>query len=112
MHHSVVITGSNGFVGRNVGRYLSRNGFQTISLVRKGKSANFGKTITSKTLAENNLASKIRDSDVLLHFIGQGRQTVDSDYEQVNVDLTKNAVALCKKAKIKKIIYISGLGVD
>jgi len=30
----------------------------------------------------------------------------------VNVSLARNAVALCKKAKIKKIIYISGLGVD
>ena len=48
----------------------------------------------------------------MLHFIGQGRQTVDSDYDTVNVTLAKNAVALCKKAKIKKIIYISGLGVD
>src|SRR4029077_16073384 len=59
-----------------------------------------------------NLASKIKGSDAFLHFIGQGRQTVDSDYDAVNVSLARNAVALCKKAKIKKIIYISGLGVD
>ena len=79
--------------------------------MRKGKkTVNFGKTITSKTLSENNLVSKIKGADALLHFIGQGRQTVDSDYEQVNVGLTKNVITLCKKAKIKKIIYISGLG--
>lgn len=112
MHQSVVITGANGFVGRNVGMFLSKNGFQTISLVRKGKTVNFGKAMTSETLSENSLVSKIRGADVLLHFIGQGRQTVDSDYEKVNVGLTRNAVSLCKKAKIKKIIYISGLGVD
>jgi nucleoside-diphosphate-sugar epimerase len=112
MHRSVVITGANGFVGRNVGMFLSKNGFQTISLVRKGKTVNFGKTITSETFSETSLVSKIRDDDALLHFIGQGRQTVDSDYEKVNVGLTKNVIALCKRAKIKKIIYISGLGVD
>jgi uncharacterized protein YbjT (DUF2867 family) len=112
MHRTVVITGANGFVGRNVGMFLSKNGFQTISLVRKGKTVNFGKTIPSETLSETSLVSKIRDADALLHFIGQGRQTVDSDYEKVNVGLTKNVIALCKKAKIKKIIYISGLGVD
>ena len=112
MNPSVVISGANGFVGRNVGMFLSKNGFQTISLVRKGKTVNFGKTVTSQTLSENNLVSKIRGSDVLLHFIGQGIQTVDSDYGTVNVGLARNAVALCKKAKIKKIIYISGLGVD
>ncbi|MHB8602942.1 MAG: SDR family oxidoreductase [Nitrosotalea sp.] len=112
MHRLVIITGANGFVGRNVGMFLSKNGFQTISLVRMGKTVNFGKTITSETLAENSLVSKIRGADALLHFIGQGMQSVISDYDTVNVGLTKNAIALCKKAKIKKIIYISGLGVD
>src|SRR5574340_1216221 len=112
MCSSVVITGASGFVGRNVGMFLSKNGFQTTSLVRKGKTVNFGKTIATADLSENSLASKIKGSDAFLHFIGQGRQTVDSDYGTVNVSLAKNAVALCKKAKIKKIIYISGLGVD
>src|SRR5574340_659204 len=112
MCSSVVITGASGFVGRNVGMFLSKNGFQTTSLVRKGKTVNFGKTIATADLSENSLASKIKGSDALLHFIGQGRQTVDSDYGTVNVSLAKNAVALCKKAKIKKIVYISGLGVD
>ena len=111
---SVVITGANGFVGHNVGEVLSKNGFQIIGIVRKGKekTVNFGRAISSETLSESNLVSKIKGSSALLHFIGQGRQTVDSDYEQVNVSLTKNVVELCKKAKIKKIIYISGLGVD
>ena len=112
MHQSVVITGANGFVGRNVGMFLSKNGFQTISIVRKGKTVNFGKTITTKTFSEKSLVSKIHSSDALLHFIGQGMQTIDSDYGTVNVGLAKNVIALCKKAKIKKIIYISGLGVD
>ncbi|HEU5221566.1 MAG TPA: NAD(P)H-binding protein [Candidatus Nitrosotalea sp.] len=112
MSPTVVISGANGFVGRNVGMFLSKNGFQTTSLVRKGKTVNFGNTITTENLSENNLASRIQGSDAFLHFIGQGRQTVDSDYYAVNVSLARNAVALCKKAKIKKIIYISGLGVD
>lgn len=111
MGQSVVITGANGFVGRNVGAFLSSNGFSTIGLVRKGKTMPFGKTITTGTLSEPSLVSKIRGSDSMLHFIGQGKQTVDADYGSINVSLTKNAVALCKKAKIKKIIYISGLGV-
>lgn len=112
MNTSVVISGANGFVGRNVGLFFSKSGFQTINLVRKGKTVNFGKKITTENLSENNLASKIKGADAFLHFIGQGQQTVDSDYDTVNVSLARNAVALCKKAKIKKIIYISGLGVD
>jgi len=112
MNSSVVISGANGFVGRNVGMFLSKNGFQTTSLVRKGRTVNFGNIITTANLSENNLASRIQGADAFLHFIGQGRQAVDSDYDTVNVSLARNAVTLCKKAKIKKIIYISGLGVD
>ena len=111
---SIVITGANGFVGKNVSEYLSKNGFKIIGIVRKGKEKSicFGKCIISENLSERNLVSKIKGASALLHFIGQGKQTMDSDYEQVNVSLTKNVIKLCKKAKIKKIIYISGLGVD
>jgi len=111
---SVVITGANGFVGKNVSKHLSKNGFKIIGIVRKGKkkSVYLGECIVSENLSERNLASKIKGSSTLLHFIGQGKQTIDSDYEHVNVSLTKNVIKLCKKTKIKKIIYISGLGVD
>ena len=108
---NIVITGANGFVGRNVGNILSRNGFRITGIVRKGHIT-FGRTILSKDLSENNLAQKIRGSRVLLHFIGKGEQTVESDYQKTNVSLTRNAILLCKKSGIKKIIYISGLGVD
>jgi len=101
---SVVITGANGFVGKNVGKFLSKNGFHVIGLVRKGKekSIDFARVISYETLSENNLVSKIKGSSALLHFIGQGRQTVDSDYENVNVSRTTNVIKLCKKAKLKK----------
>jgi len=111
MDRSVIVTGANGFVGKNISQFLLQNGFSVTGIVRKGR-VNFGRTIISRDLLEHGLEHKIQGSDVLLHFIGRGKQTIESDYEKVNVDLTKNAILLCKKAKIKKIIYISGLGVD
>ena len=112
--NQVVITGANGFVGRNVGKFLSKNGFNIIPIVRKNRkrSITFGKAIVSKNLLEDHLLSEIKNSGALLHFIGQGRQTVDSEYEKINVDTTRNVIQLCRKASIKKIVYISGLGVD
>ncbi|MEK6945088.1 MAG: NAD(P)H-binding protein, partial [Thermoproteota archaeon] len=47
-----------------------------------------------------------------IHLIGTGKQNTTTDYEYVNVGLTKNAIALCRKARIKKFIFISGLGVS
>jgi NADH dehydrogenase len=110
----IAITGASGFVGINAGKILAKKGISIIGVVREDKKSliNFGAALTSEDLSENYLASRLRGCSVLLHFIGKGKQTVDSDYHKVNVGLTKNAINLCKKAKIKKIIYISGLGVS
>lgn len=111
---TIAISGANGFVGKNIGRFLAKNGFEVVSLVRKGrkKSVDFGRAVVSENLAESSIVGSIKGSVAFLHFIGKGRQTADSSYDTVNVNLTRNAVALCKKAGIKKIIYLSGLGVD
>lgn len=111
MNGSIVITGANGFVGKNVGKILSKNGFQVTGIVRKEKIL-FGRTVTSKDLSEKKLIRMIKGADALLHFIGKGEQSVEYGYQKTNVCLTKNAIALCKKTGIRKIIYISGLGVD
>jgi len=107
------MTGANGFVGRNVRKLFEKQGIEVIGIVRKDNapSITFGTTIISHDLSEKYLASRLKGCSVLLHLIGRGKQTIDSDYEKINVCLTKNAVNLCKKAGIKKIIYISGLGV-
>lgn len=112
--NKIVISGANGFVGKNVGRFLTKNGFEIVPLVRKGKkkAVDFGQAIISQDLTEDALVDSVKGSVAFLHFIGKGRQTTDSDYYTVNVSLTRNVVALCKKAGIKKIIYLSGLGVD
>lgn len=110
---TIAITGANGFVGRNVGKIFAKKGIKVIGIVRKNKksSITFGTPLISADLSEKHLISRLKGCYALLHLIGQGRQTVDSDYERVNVGLTKNAVRVCKKVGIKKIIYISGFGV-
>lgn len=50
--------------------------------------------------------------DALVHLIGTGAQTISNNYESVNVGQTQKIINLCKKSKIKKIVYISGLGVS
>ncbi|HSD04689.1 MAG TPA: NAD-dependent epimerase/dehydratase family protein, partial [Nitrosopumilaceae archaeon] len=110
---TIAITGANGFVGRNIGKIFAKKGIKIIGIIRKNKksSITFGIPVISDDLSEKYLISRLKGCSALLHLIGQGRQTVDSDYEKVNVGLTKNAIRLCKKAGIKKIIYISGFGV-
>jgi NADH dehydrogenase len=109
----IAITGPNGFVGTNLRRFLNSQKIQMISLGRKKyKPYKFEKIIQFSNLEQKELAEKLKDADALVHLIGTGTQTFDVDYQYVNVELTKKILKLCKKAKIKKIVYISGLGVS
>lgn len=109
----VVVTGANGFVARNVRKYLSDNNIKLISISRKDfkKFKNETKIIT-KNYDEKTILPKLKNSYALIHLIGIGKQTIDNDYNLINVELTKKIINLCKKAKIKKIVYTSGLGVS
>ncbi len=109
----VVVTGASGFVATNLRKYLSDNNVKLISISRKDfkKYKNETKIIT-KNYDDKILFSLANNSDALIHLVGIGKQTIDSDYNLVNTEFTKKIVYLCKKSKIKKIIYTSGLGVS
>ena len=109
----VVVTGANGFVGKNVRKFLYKNKVRVLGISRK----NFAKYSTetkaqSKNLLEQRLQKKLKNYDALVHLIGIGVESSGSTFEEINVNLTKNTIKLCKKSGIKKIIYISGLGVS
>jgi NADH dehydrogenase len=108
----IAIAGANGFVGTNLRRFLSKNKIHVISLTRKKqKNFRFEKNLVFSDLASKTLIARLRGCDALIHLIGTGMQTMDADYESVNVEQTRKLVDLCKKSKIKKLVYLSGLGV-
>ena len=110
----VAVTGANGFVGKNLRNFLYKNKINVLGISRKNfrKHASEAK-ITSTNLLEPKLQTKLKNYDVLVHLIGIGRpQSSSSAFEEINLNLTKNAIKACKKAGIKKIIFISGLGVS
>ena len=109
----VTVTGANGFVAKNLRKYLSKHNIDLISISRSNfKEYDNEVKIISKSYDEKIIINKIKNSDVLIHLVGLGKQSVDIDYEMINVEFTKHIVNLAKKAKIKKIIYNSGLGVS
>ena len=109
----IVITGANGFVAKNLRKYLSEKNVNLISISRRNfKQFKNEKKIISKNYQGKSLLTKIKNSDALIHLVGIGRQSTKTDYELINVKLTQNIINLSKKAKIKKLIYTSGLGVS
>jgi NADH dehydrogenase len=108
---TISITGANGFVAKNLRNFLSKNHIKVIAIARKTFQKHHTETaVYSKTLLEKGLQNKLRNCDALVHLIGIGKQSSKYNFEG-NVDLTKNMIKTCKKSGIKKIIYISGLGV-
>ena len=110
---AVAVTGANSFVGKSLRKFLYKNKVNVLGISRK----NFAKYSTetkvqSKNLQEHQLQKKMKNYDVLVHLIGIGRETPKSTFEEINVNLTKNVIKTCKNTGIKKIIYISGLGVS
>lgn len=106
---TIAISGSTGFIGTNFRKFLTTQNIPTICLSRKKqKCSKLEKNIVFSDL---NNVSKL-NCNALVHLIGTGTQTKDADYELVNVEQTQKIISLCKKSNIKKIVYISGLGVN
>lgn len=109
----IAITGANGFVARNLRKLFSDKNISIVSIARKNFKTYKNETkIITKDYSEKNISSKLENCNAMIHLVGTGEQTVDSSYFSTNVALTRDIIKLCKKFKISKIIFNSGLGVS
>lgn len=108
-----MITGARGFVAKNLRRFLLSQGFQVVGISRKNyPSSKLETKIISEVYDEKKILSVVRNSNCIIHLAGIGKETVTDDFKKTNLDLTKKIIHIAKKAKIRKIIYLSGLGVS
>jgi len=108
----IVITGANGFIARNLRRFLNEKKIATICIARRNFRNYKSEIKIISTEFSHIPISKLKNSNSLIHLIGIGKETPENSYQSANIELTKKIIILCKKAKIKKIIYNSGLGVS
>ena len=109
----IVVTGASGFIAKNLRKYLSEKNIDLISISRNDfKKFKSESRIISKDYDEKKLLQLIKNSDALIHLVGIGQQSVNSDYNMINTEFTQHIVNLSKKANIQKIVYLSGLGVS
>ena len=109
----IIVAGASGFVGKNLRNFLYEKKLNALAISRKNfhKHPSEIKIITTN-LSDPKLQSKLKNYDALINLIGIGRQTPKSTFEEINLNLTKDVIKTCKNAGIKKIIFISGLGVS
>lgn len=111
--HKIAISGANGFVAKNIRKFLFKKNIPTICFARSNfQSYKNEQKIVINDYSEKNILSNLKDCSCFIHLVGIGRQKNNSNYIFTNVDLTKKLVTLCKKAGITKFIFNSGLGVS
>ena len=109
----IVVTGANGFIAKHLRKYLSEENIELISISRNDfKNFKCETKIITSNYEQKNILKIIQNADALIHLVGIGKQSVNVDYDMINTNLTKRIVNLSKTSRIKKIIFLSGLGVS
>jgi len=111
----VAITGSSGYIGFNITKTAINWGMNVVPIVRSEKSA--GRIgilgITPKIVTEFEIdvfKSVFEDCDAVIHLIAKSDSYQDS-YEKINLGSLKVVAQASFENGIKRIIFISGLGV-
>jgi uncharacterized protein YbjT (DUF2867 family) len=115
----VLVTGATGYIGRHLVARLVAQGERPRCLVRNiSRAANIlpaGKIefVKGDTTSPATLETAVQGIDTIVHtaFItADHKQSAGNQYEATNVQGTANLVEAAKKAGVKRIIVLSGLG--
>lgn len=111
-NYKIFITGSSGFVGKNLLGYFKQDQYQFKCLLRE--EATIGKNDSNKQLTWRNLSvTDLDDINVVIHLAGKAhdlKNTSDpSAYFTVNTELTKQLFDVFLAGKAKDFIYFSSV---
>ena len=97
---NIVITGGNGFIGKNLKISLLERGFSSIKLV-------------TRATTPEEFKSAVDDADLIYHLAGEMRASQDIDFIEGNVHLTKELCAyVADSARPIKIIFTSSISAE
>lgn len=92
----VLVTGSDGFIGKNMCVRLRQNGYEVFEFNR----------FCDLTILKN----QIIEADYIVHLAGANRPQDIKEFENVNVSLTKDIISLIKESKkVIPIIFSSSI---
>ena len=93
---NILITGSNGFLGKSLIKYLKKN---TIHIIHE----------FSKDDKLSDLEKLISKIDIVFHFAGVNQTSDKINFEKINVGLTKKICKIIRKNPNTKLFYASSI---
>jgi UDP-2-acetamido-2,6-beta-L-arabino-hexul-4-ose reductase len=90
----VLITGSNGFIGKNL-------------LVSLGESSEYDVSCFNRGDRLDLLTELVNKADVIIHLAGENRPKNDSDFKKVNSQLTKKLCSVVKLSGRKPLVILA-----
>ena len=111
----ILITGSTGFVGRNIVKRAREKGLKLKCLVRSPERARsvLGDNIEfaqGDVLNSNSLDKAMDSVEAIIHLVGIIVETKGASFENVHYHGTVNVVEAAKKAGVKRYLHMSALG--
>lgn len=110
----IILTGSEGFLGRHVATHLDRAGHEIVGIDKSPPASAVRWVHLSADLAEFAPAlDLVRDADAVVHLAAIPRPTGHTSYEvfHTNVVTTFNVVEAARLARIPRLVYASSLSV-
>lgn len=112
----VVVTGATGHIGNVLVRDLIDRGYEVTSMVLNEKDGEVIKDLNTKIVYGDvrkieTLVKAFENAEMVFHLagiieIGSGNK---KNVREVNVEGSKNVVAACKMAHVKKLVYTSSV---
>lgn len=112
----LIVTGANGFLGKHTINQASQTSWSTIGIVRRKEAfheviSKGGKPVLLETFTVSELTEIFTNAQAVINFLGIVSGTQEQ-FQRINVDNFEKMIRASEEAKVKRIICISGLGVD